>query len=407
MAKIGIIVESWAGTSNLGDNAIFSGLLNLIRSKISRNASIFAIVANDKIIKANYDVDDSVAISESFRPSKLVKILSFLRRSNLLVFGGGDVVGGNIRTMLLLILAKILGIPIMFCGVGVIPVDNCFIRFVMRWILNSIELITVRDNYSLDILRKKYNIARPSVYVTGDLAFSMQPPVKNFSAPGAKLKVGVNVRPYSSMYSFYCPKWPDNVYEIIAEACDHLIDRYDANIVFFPLEQMGPYSDIGAIKKVIGLMRNTKQVEVAKNINTPQKAMEQISQVDLLIGFRLHALIFAVNVGLPVIGVSYAPKVESFLDAIQSPYIRVDELTKERIIKLVDRCIANPENHFADVSTLRRKSELNGELMARILSRRRKKHWRFYLLLPVTVPLVSIINAFYGLYQSLRLKSNI
>ena len=39
---LGIIIANWAGV-NLGDDAIFSALLNIIRNKVSKNANIFVL----------------------------------------------------------------------------------------------------------------------------------------------------------------------------------------------------------------------------------------------------------------------------------------------------------------------------------------------------------------------------
>jgi len=40
-----------------------------------------------------------------------------------------------------------------------------------------------------------------------------------------------------------------------------------------------------------------------------------------MIGMRLHALIFAAIVGTPMIGISYDPKIDSYLELIDQPSI--------------------------------------------------------------------------------------
>lgn len=44
--------------------------------------------------------------------------------------------------------------------------------------------------------------------------------------------------------------------------------------------------------------------------------MSLIGNLDLLIGIRLHALIFAALMHVPFIGISYDPKINSFLQAV-------------------------------------------------------------------------------------------
>ena len=44
--------------------------------------------------------------------------------------------------------------------------------------------------------------------------------------------------------------------------------------------------------------------------------MSIIGNVDILVGVRLHALIHAAIMGVPMIGVSYDPKINSFLHSV-------------------------------------------------------------------------------------------
>ena len=51
----------------------------------------------------------------------------------------------------------------------------------------------------------------------------------------------------------------------------------------------------------------------------PFSTEQQVSlsgNVDLMIGIRLHALVFSSLMGKPVIGISYDPKIDSFLQAV-------------------------------------------------------------------------------------------
>lgn len=52
--------------------------------------------------------------------------------------------------------------------------------------------------------------------------------------------------------------------------------------------------------------------------------------MDVLVGVRLHSLIYAAVMGVPMIGVSYDPKVDSFLASIERPtHFTVENFTLE------------------------------------------------------------------------------
>ena len=53
--------------------------------------------------------------------------------------------------------------------------------------------------------------------------------------------------------------------------------------------------------------------------------------MDVLVGVRLHSLIYAAVMGVTMIGISYDPKVDSFLASIDRPTLcRVEEFTLEK-----------------------------------------------------------------------------
>ena len=79
--RITITIANWAGV-NLGDDAIFSGLLNLLNRKISGNLRVYVLADNDKLIKSKYNVENTVRIFEFYKPSNLSKTIKFLKESD-------------------------------------------------------------------------------------------------------------------------------------------------------------------------------------------------------------------------------------------------------------------------------------------------------------------------------------
>ena len=70
-------------------------------------------------------------------------------------------------------------------------------------------------------------------------------------------------------------------------------------------------------------------------MNKEMRTAEILSLVgcmDVLISIRLHALVFASIMDVPMIGISYDPKIERFLDSIsEKPLAKLDDVTADKI----------------------------------------------------------------------------
>jgi polysaccharide pyruvyl transferase WcaK-like protein len=54
-------------------------------------------------------------------------------------------------------------------------------------------------------------------------------------------------------------------------------------------------------------------VEMGQGTDHPQDMLHQVAGCDLMIGMRLHALIYAASQYVPMVGISYDPKIDQFL----------------------------------------------------------------------------------------------
>ena len=61
--------------------------------------------------------------------------------------------------------------------------------------------------------------------------------------------------------------------------------------------------------------------------------------MDLTIGMRLHSVIFSLTMGVPCVGLSYADKVASHMQMLDSKdsCIPIHTVSKEKIVELVER----------------------------------------------------------------------
>jgi polysaccharide pyruvyl transferase WcaK-like protein len=99
---------------------------------------------------------------------------------------------------------------------------------------------------------------------------------------------------------------------LLAEAADFIVHRYDAHVVFVPMER----ADLREAHHVIAAMSAPECAHVLRSDYSPRQVMGLMPHFQLALGMRLHFLIFAAVSGTPLMALPYATKVEDFLDAL-------------------------------------------------------------------------------------------
>lgn len=167
------------------------------------------------------------------------------------------------------------------------------------------DYITVRDYDSFDFLHK-LKIGK-KVELSADPAFLLNPccdaKVKKlldeYKIDFGKKTIGIIVRKW---------KKEKDMTDKIAKIADVLIENEGYNVVFIPFQ--GKW-DIIKIDEIVSKMKNKPYVLSDKL--SPYELLGIFKKLDLVVGMRLHALVFAAKMGVKFIGISYDPKIDSFL----------------------------------------------------------------------------------------------
>ena len=113
----------------------------------------------------------------------------------------------------------------------------------------------------------------------------------------------------------------------LATALDKLAEETVAEIIFLPMQFP---EDVKAANLTAELME-TKSTVIDEELTTTE-ILSLVGCMDILISIRLHALIFAGVMGVPMLGISYDPKIERFLDSIEEkPLGTLENVTAEKI----------------------------------------------------------------------------
>ncbi|HYF93308.1 MAG TPA: polysaccharide pyruvyl transferase CsaB [Symbiobacteriaceae bacterium] len=335
-----ILVSGYYGFHNAGDEAILAGMIRAVRD-LEPECRFSVISGTAAQTRSLHGVQ---AISRG----DFKKIWRSVGRADLFVSGGGsllqDITSSRSLTyyLSLVTMAKLRLRPVMFYAQGAGPVTRAFSRALIPAIVNGVDLITTRDAESAATFRH-LGVFRPSITVTADPALALGPadPERGaalLAAAGADLDrpvIGVSVRPWSF--------WQEPVEPGLARALDQLARESGAQVVFIPMMRK---QDTEAAAKVAALMET--RATLASGEYRYDEVQAMIARCDLLIGMRYHALVFAAMNAVPLVGLSYDPKNEAFLQQIGEPVAGATNLLNP------DDVITAGRRGFAEAAAVRR-----------------------------------------------------
>ena len=302
-----IVISGYYGSKNAGDEAMLSAMLEIF-SELDPKLNITVISSDPDYTKIRHGVN-------AVNWLNVIDILKVLYKADLLISGGGSLLQ-NVTSgrslyyyMGILFLAKLVHTPIMLYAQGIGPIFGRFSRRLMRWFGNHSSLITVRDEDSLKELAM-LKITRPPIKATADPVLAIKPVKKD---AGQEIFRTAHVDINKPIIGISVREWRDwsHYKEIIAQAADCAATEFNAQIVFMPMQYP---EDVKAAKQITAKMKNPACI--LKEDFTTAQLMSLVGNMDLMIGIRLHALIFAGVMGTPMIGISYDPKIDRFLKSI-------------------------------------------------------------------------------------------
>jgi polysaccharide pyruvyl transferase CsaB len=312
-SKIGI-TGSYGGM-NLGDEAILQSMLEQLRREAPGcEITVFSRDAEDT--KRRHKVERAVPVRKLSR----AEVVPEIERLDLLLFGGGGILyDADARTYLREVLvAKEHGVPVMLFAVGAGPLSDPTVQAAVRDALEGVAAVTVREKSAQQLLEEAG--VRREVVVTADPALLLKPEplprnmLKIEGLEGRKRLIGMSVREPGVA----APDLDPNVYHaLLANAADFMVDRFDADVVFVPMERS--VLDSQHSHAVIAKMLRAQRARVLNGEYTSGQILSLMGHFSFVVGMRLHFLIFAALRGVPFVALPYAGKVAGFLEDLKLP----------------------------------------------------------------------------------------
>lgn len=323
-----VMISGYYGFNNSGDDAILLAIIDNLR-KIKKDVRIVVLSKNPKDTAASYDVD-------SIDRFNLFKVISTMKKTRLFLNGGGTLITDITSTRSLvyylatIYLAKLNGLKVMLYANGIGPIKKSYNRYFTSKIINLVDVITLREEAS-GIELESLGVKKPEIIVTADPALGLDP------ADPSEIESLLSVEGIpgdTPMIGFFIRKWAgyDRYSNIIAKAADYIVEAYNVKPVFIPLHFP---SDLSVAEDIASKMEQDSFI--LRNMYSVDKTLGIMKRLDLVLGMRLHALIYSVSLSVPVIGLIYDPKVQGFLEYVRQPSAgNVADLELESLKRLID-----------------------------------------------------------------------
>ena len=327
-----VIISGYYGLGNSGDEALLKCIVDDLK-KVNPDITITALSGNAQLTQKNYGI-------KTIGRFNIFSIIREFSSAKLLLSGGGTLIQDATSTKSLLYylgiisLAKRMGLKVMVYANGLGPIKEKNLKRVEK-VLNKVDLITLREDTSLEEI-KRCNINVPEVLVTADPAFNLIAADKKradeilskCSAERTDKLIAVSVRK--------CKNLPVGFEEKMAKALDSVAERGYIPILI-PMQKS---ADLNISLDIASKMK--QQSRVIDRDLTVAEMLAVIGRCDIACGMRLHMLIFASVMNVPMVGIAYDPKIKGFMHYMkQEKYVELENFDEDKFSRLLNSVIDN------------------------------------------------------------------
>lgn len=300
-----VLLSGYYGFGNLGDEALLDVIVSQIRTR-------FPYAEIDVLSASPDETAHRLRVSATPRWSGR-DVRAAIRRADVVLSGGGGLLQNATSLRSLLYYVGILQQAgkakrkSMVFAQSIGPLD-VFGRFVVREGCRAVTRATVRDARSRDLLASL--LPETPVEQTADPVFLYDAPESDVDLSSEGL--GPQSEPYAIVSVRKVAAFKDGIVPI-ARAVDRLSAKYGIRVAFLPL---GGVQDAEVSTTII--RRCESRPLLLPECPLP-RAAAILSRAHVVIGMRLHALIFAARYGVPFAAIPYDPKVSSLCDDLAYP----------------------------------------------------------------------------------------
>ncbi len=329
-----IIISGYYGFDNMGDDSLLSSMICGIKEYLPE--------ARITVLSNSPKKTSEISLVRCVNRFNIPAVMREMRSAKLLISGGGSLLqDGTSRKSLyyyvtIMRIAKRFGLKLMLFSNGLGPLGSESSRKMAAEIVKKADYVSFREKGS-KLLAESLGIENANV--TADPAFLLEPASKEWTAH-IKRREGIDkkyflisIKEGNNFGECSSPKLMDFMAADIAA----LAEEKGLMPIFIP---MHPEKDLAVTNELYARVGHGKIVSAL----TAAELCGLLEGAELAIGMRLHMLIFAAHMGVPMVGISYDPKIGAFMEYLgEGRCLDVRTLSDGELLRSAEELLCDTE----------------------------------------------------------------
>lgn len=333
-----VIISGYYGFNNIGDDSLLTSIIDGLRKKDS-GVGITVLAKRPRVLSRITGV-------RCINRFNIFSVSSEMRRAKVLVSGGGSLLqDGTSKKSLyyyvfIMRLAKKHGLRLMLYANGLGPLNSASGRRAAADIISCADYVSLRERASLELAREIGVVGH--ITVSADPSFLL-PHTHELWGRHILQREGVNRRFFvvsvKDGNNFERADNDKGTVAVIARDIRAVADKYSLIPIFVPMYKALDRKITDELAKAVGIGKVVYGL-------TAGELLSILNNAEFVIGTRLHMLVFAASVGVPMLGISYDPKIDAFLDYVgqSDKVLDLRTLSDGQIAERVDDIVYNADN---------------------------------------------------------------
>ncbi len=328
---IDVMISGYYGFRNSGDDSILAAIISDLREK-SPNISISVLSKSPEETKKIYNVD-------SFNRFNFIKIFRKLRKTKLLISGGGSLIQDVTSSkslyyyLAVIRIAELCGAKVMLYANGIGPISKEKNIKKVKKTLEKVKAATLREESSLcELQRLGIEI---DAEVTADPVFTMKSE-NNECIDEVLAEAGIEKNKKFFIIAIRNFKTNDKDIESkCAKFIEHVYKTHGYLPVILPMQMSFDLE----ISERVSEMLSVPHVVLIRNYSSGEM-LGIVGRAEFILGMRLHTLIYALKMAVPVMALDYDPKVTAFMKAAEQDFVsRADSIDVKQMCDFADEIV--------------------------------------------------------------------
>lgn len=303
-----IIISGYYGFENIGDDSLLTSIIAGIRERCG-DVRITVLAKHPKRLAKICGV-------KTINRFNIPRIALEMRKARLLISGGGSLLqDGTSKKSLyyyvyIMNMAKRMKLNLMLYSNGIGPLRSEYGKKATADIISKADYISLREAESVELARSLYG--KRELRLTADPAFLLEPAddewlrhiMKREGIEGKFFVVSIK-----DGNNFDGNATGEAAVDIFAREIRSAAEKYGMMPIFVPMYPSRDDSITELLQRRCGCGKIIRGLTASELLGLLKKA-------EFVIGTRLHMLIFAASAGVPMLGISYDPKINGFMNYI-------------------------------------------------------------------------------------------